>query len=78
MFKLGFLKLAAAAGLALAGAPAAAQVTTIDPNQADAYQAAPQEPAPVQEPEYQPVDSGVAAEAAINTETAPAPAALRL
>ena len=74
MFKLGFLKLAAAAGLALAAGPAAAQVTTIDPNQADAYQAAPQEPAPAQEPEYQPVDSGVETQADVTGETAPAAA----
>jgi hypothetical protein len=72
MFKLGFLKLAAAAGLALAGAPAAAQVTTIDPNQVDAYEAAPGESAPVQEPEYQPVDEPMQAESTGTGDTAAA------
>jgi hypothetical protein len=76
MFKLAFLKLAAAAGLALAGAPATAQVTTIDPNQAGAYQPGPEEAAPVQEPEYQPVDADVQAETEVgvdSTAAAPAP-----
>jgi hypothetical protein len=60
MFKLTFLKLAAAAGMVLAAGPAAAQVTSIDPNQAGSYQAA-QEAAPVEEPEYQPVEAGAQA-----------------
>jgi hypothetical protein len=61
MFKLTFLKLAAAAGMVLAAGPAAAQITSIDPNQAAPYQA--QEAAPVEEPEYQPVEAGAQAEA---------------
>lgn len=68
MFKLSFLKLAAA-GLMLAAGPASAQVTSIDPNQADAYQQAPEPTLPADQPEYQPVDAGeVAVESA-----APAP-----
>jgi hypothetical protein len=58
MFKFAFLRLAAAAGLVLAAGPAAAQVTTIDPNEAGAYQTVPQQAAPAQEPEYQAIDGG--------------------
>jgi hypothetical protein len=58
MFRFRMLKLAAAAGLALAG-PVAAQVTQVDPNEADRYQSTtdpttdPAPPAP-----YESVDPG--------------------
>jgi hypothetical protein len=53
-----FLRLAAAAALALTAAAAPAQVATLDPNSA-AEQAPPAEPGwEAEEPEYQPVDSG--------------------
>lgn len=66
MKSLSFLKLAAAAGLALGGSIASAQVTTIDPNSAAS---APASSTPIldsgvmpdqgaAETEYQPVDSG--------------------
>jgi hypothetical protein len=58
MFKFPLLRLAAAASLILNAAPVSAQVTTIDPNQAGSYQPVPQESAPAQETEYQPVDTG--------------------
>ncbi len=52
------VKLFAAAGLA-AAAPAAAQVQTVDPNQAAQYEAPAQSQAPAEQaPEYQPADGG--------------------
>lgn len=57
MLRPVFLRLAAAAALALTAAAAPAQVATIDPNSA-ADQVPPAEPAlEAEEPEYQPVDS---------------------
>ncbi|HEX8584863.1 MAG TPA: EipA family protein [Allosphingosinicella sp.] len=58
MLRPVFLRLAAAAALALTAAAAPAQVATIDPNGA-AGQASPAEPAwEAEESEYQPVDEG--------------------
>lgn len=59
MLRPVFLKLAAAAALALGAAAAPAQVSTIDPNSAvgEAPPAA-EEPWTAEEPEYQPVDAG--------------------
>jgi len=58
MFRFSILKLAAAAGLILAG-PVLAQVTPIDPNEADRYQSA-VDPAipPAPPPPSEPVDPG--------------------
>jgi hypothetical protein len=58
MFKFSMLRLAAAASLILTVASASAQVTSVDPNQAGSYQPAPQQTAPAQDGEYQPVDTG--------------------
>lgn len=71
MLKSAFLKLLAAAGLAAMAAPSMAQITKIDPNTADQYQAPAEEsyadpyatdPADTPaypETEYQPVDPGL-------------------
>ena len=56
MFKLGFVRSVAAAALMLLATAAPAQVTTIDPNQADAYQTTAPEAQPPAAPEYQPID----------------------
>lgn len=71
MFKLAFIRSATAAALMLLAAAAPAQVTTIDPNQAGAYQT-PAPEAPPAAPEYQPIDP--AAQAPADT-AAPAPEA---
>jgi len=59
MFRFSILKLAAAAGLILAG-PVLAQVTPIDPNEADRYQSAvdPAIPPAPPPPPSEPVDPG--------------------
>ena len=62
MLRPVFLRLAAAAALALAAAAAPAQVSTIDPNSAVGEappEAAAERAWETEEPEYQPVDSGV-------------------
>lgn len=74
MFKSRLFSMLAAAGLCL-GAPLAAQITAIDPNDAGEYEpAAAGETAVAAEAEYQPVDQGepIAADASVAT---PAPAA---
>ena len=71
MFKLAFIRSATAAALMLLAAAAPAQVTTIDPNQAGAYQT-PAPEAPPAAPEYQPIDP--AAQSPADT-AAPAPEA---
>ena len=72
MLRSAFLTLLAAAGLAVAATPAAAQITQIDPNSADQYQVPAEDPyadpfvdpyaadtaATVDEGQYQPVDPG--------------------
>jgi hypothetical protein len=61
MLRPVFLRLAAAAALALGAVAAPAQVSTIDPNTAvedEAPAATAEEPWNTEEPEYQPVDSG--------------------
>jgi len=71
MFKLAFVSRAAAAALMLLAAAAPAQITTIDPNQADAYQGTAQ---PVEETpsEYQPIDAAPQV-AEAGPQAAPAP-----
>ena len=72
MLRSAFLTLLAAAGLAVAAVPAAAQITQIDPNSADQYQVPAEDPyadpfvdpyaadtaATVDEGQYQPIDPG--------------------
>lgn len=70
MFKSAYLKLLAAAGLAMTAAPSLAQITEIDPNDADQYQAPAENgytdpyeaevaaPPAYPETEYQSVDTG--------------------
>jgi hypothetical protein len=67
-----FMKFAAATALFVAATPALAQVQTVDPNQPDAWQTAPEptyeEPAPAEAPEWTPAQPE-----ALPPTTAPAP-----
>lgn len=76
MFRSSFVKLLAAAGLALAMAPATAQVSQIDPNSAVQYPSAPADAyeAPATDSEYQPIEAEPGYDASASAGTAaPAP-----
>ena len=70
MLKFAFLKLVAAAGLAM-GAPLAAQVATVDPNGSGEYEPGVSQPAANPAEEYYPVDSGSQQSADPSVQAAP-------